>query len=86
MVSVLPTEDKFPVDLNQLTLWPVQLPELYIQLEGRVLETLADTGTERSILSAGIVDKYFYFKILQPFSIDVLAANRQICQTLGALS
>lgn len=50
--------------MNQISLRPVELPKLYIQLEGQGLEVIIDTRSERIFFPEDNIDKYFYFKAL----------------------
>lgn len=85
--SSLPaTVDKVSMHVNALTLRPVQLPTFWVQLEVRVARVVLDTGAQRSFLFEALVQKYFYYKTLQPEDIDALAVGQQQCKIAGTLN
>ena len=65
--------------LNALILSPVDLPRLFLILDGVVVQSLWDTGAGRCFISLDAYQKYFSFKKLKPANLTVRSAQGYNC-------
>ena len=71
--------------LNTLTLSPVDLPRLFLILDGVVVQSLWDTGAGRCFISLDVYRKYFSFKKLKPANLTVRSAQGHNCVYKGSV-
>lgn len=72
-------DQKPSVDLNIVTINPVELCESLIVLDGIVVKSLFDTGVERCFISYAIYRRYFRHKRLRFSSLVENFAQGPVC-------